>query len=522
MKNKPNETDHKFTFDFHEQKSIPALAWLAHLKKKESTIAIYHGAWVETAPDFFVEGAWPGKFIEGKFDESDVFFGSGGRLLSDQSVVFSTPTHKWEKLFLIKKDSEIFISNSIVFLLIKSGCQLDENYGKYNEGLWTIKNGIRSYVKQMPLKAGHHLHLYYHRNVVINDDLSVSESFKRDPDDAHFKNFNSYKNFLDDRTAGVFNNAEDTNRKIKYSPITTLSTGYDSACSSVFARRNGCEDALTFSNNGGIDSGAEIAKKLSLKITEIDKMDYLQSDRKFIEGEVLSAGFASAGLYILSLEKYLKARILVTGYYGGHIWNMDNDFNNNQLKTLWTDGSAYTEFRLRAGFIHFILPSMGATKDPLVKAISYSDEMKKWSNGSENYDRPIPTRILTEENVPRHLFGQQKKASGVFNLTNKKPKRKTSSKKEKFIIKIKHLIPEKQRSIIRNQLMVFQNLKEKLLSHISKTHVIKSEIEKISSALSRDSENDLYQFLKKNKNVSFSTGKFIWGIEKAKQNYCIK
>jgi len=76
---------------------------------------------------------------------------------------------------------------------------------------------------------------------------------------------------------------------------------------------------------------------------------------------------------------------------------------------LYPGGSSLTEFRLRSGFIHFPVPTLGYIRHPSIYAISNSEPLRPWVLGTD-YDRPIPRRLLEEAGVPRTAFGRTKKA----------------------------------------------------------------------------------------------------------------
>ena len=80
------------------------------------------------------------------------------------------------------------------------------------------------------------------------------------------------------------------------------------------------------------------------------------------------------------------------------------------------------EFRLRVGFVHLPVPTIGALMTPELRRISRSQAMKPWVV-SPNYDRPIPRRMAEEAGVPREWFGQNKKAVGArfFDGPNRSP-----------------------------------------------------------------------------------------------------
>ena len=65
----------------------PRLAWLAVCTSSSRDVECYVGSGVEATADFLCEGTWCGEYEEGRFAETDLFFGSGARLQGD-GVVF--------------------------------------------------------------------------------------------------------------------------------------------------------------------------------------------------------------------------------------------------------------------------------------------------------------------------------------------------------------------------------------------------------------------------------------------------
>jgi hypothetical protein len=68
---------------------------------------------------------------------------------------------------------------------------------------------------------------------------------------------------------------------------------------------------------------------------------------------------------------------------------------------------------LQNGFIYFPVPILGFGSYERILSISRSPEMEDWQTFNE-YDRPIPRRILETKGVPRELFGWDKKATTVL------------------------------------------------------------------------------------------------------------
>jgi hypothetical protein len=58
------------------------------------------------------------------------------------------------------------------------------------------------------------------------------------------------------------------------------------------------------------------------------------------------------------------------------------------------------------------VPYIGCTSHPSIHRISNSIEMQPWTLGNE-YDRPIPRRLVEECGIDRGLFGMKKRAVAV-------------------------------------------------------------------------------------------------------------
>jgi hypothetical protein len=76
-------------------------------------------------------------------------------------------------------------------------------------------------------------------------------------------------------------------------------------------------------------------------------------------------------------------------------------------------GLNLSEVRLAAGFINLAVPFMYGRNMADITGISRSSAMQPWSI-SQDYDRPIPRRIVEAAGVPRELFGQRKRAQVRF------------------------------------------------------------------------------------------------------------
>ena len=106
----------------------------------------------------------------------------------------------------------------------------------------------------------------------------------------------------------------------------------------------------------------------------------------------------------------LPGRLLFTGYHGDRVWSIAPGYVSDHIVRGDPSGGSLLEFRLSTGFQHLPLPFAGCLNQTDVFAIATSPEMASWSVGG-NYDRPIPRRVAETAGVPRHLFGQHKRAA---------------------------------------------------------------------------------------------------------------
>lgn len=397
-------------FSFTSNDALPRLAWCARLDRGSSTVHVDHGPWVETSDDFFIEGAWNRPFRERRPSQATACLGSGAELAGD-AVRFVAPTHMLERLHAIEAGDSLWLSNSLVFVVAATGEHLDERYRNYHFDLMTNMRGYRRYLPGVRLKSGRDLRVFFHANLLVGSDLVIRAEDKALP--AEFRGYSDYVNRLRRVVAEVTENAMDSARVRQYPPLATISSGYDSPACALLAKEVGCVDAVTFGQaRPGYaeedDSGREIADLFGLTVHEFDRTAYRRSDA-FPEAEFLAYGAGGEEVVFAPLEDMLPGRLLFTGYLGDAVWNRVTARVNTELLMLYPGGSSLGEFRVRTGFIHFPVPTAGYIRHPSVYAISNSAEMAPWTLGND-YDRPIPRRMLEEVGVPREAFGRTKKA----------------------------------------------------------------------------------------------------------------
>ena len=389
---------------FRQIDALPRLAWCASLVEGHDTVEVLHGPWVETADGFFCEGAWSGPFASREID-SNILMGSGARVMGDTLMV-SAPNHTLERLFVLRKRRTLLISNSFAFTLARAEDNVDPHALLYSVRLASIVNGLQEYARSLRTRDGHTLRLYYHCNLVIDTRLRVSEVPKQAAPD--FRTFADYKTFLVAQISALHANATDPCRRVRYTPIATLSSGYDSPAAAVLARTVGCTEALTFSaaTHQLDDSGEPIAARLGMKTHAFERLAYLR------ESGFPDAEFFGWGAQESPWAPHLEGRLVFTGFHGGAVWNRTSQKVGPHIVRGDASGHNLNAFRLRVGWIHLPVPFIGCTSHPSIHRLSNSEEMSPWRL-RDHYDRPVPRRLIEEAGVERHLFAVKKKAAGV-------------------------------------------------------------------------------------------------------------
>ena len=416
---------------FHKHKELPKLAWAAILEKGKEDVNVFCGSWVETANDFFVEGAWDDNFSKGNFDESVFFMGSGGKLFKGK-VKFCSPSHTLERLHFIKVDNKLYISNSLAFVLEISGSSLDINYMNYERDFASIVNGINNYKAEIPLQNGRKLNIIIYSNIIIDKEINVTKKSKNVKED--FSNFTEYYISLSSTLKRLKENANSKMRNVHYGVVSTISKGYDAAACAALGKEIGCNMVVSFNapKKYADDCGEDIAQQLGYtNIIKKNANEYLNR-KDFLEAEFLASGEVGPGIVFSAFEEHFEGRLVLEGLRGDKFWDKNACDVNRELKfkNQKFTSSAMLENRLRVGYIRVPIPFYGAANWPSIHEISNSEEMNSWSL-KNNYDRPIPRRILEEKGVDRELFGMKKKGAGftyIFdNITRIKKKMSSSS-----------------------------------------------------------------------------------------------
>ena len=385
---------------------LPKLAWCLEFTRTSHAIRVFHGPWVEISPSGFFEGAWDGDLGSLGFDNA-VMTGSGAKRVEDGLLVVAS-SHTLDRLVCLQKDDVLYMSNSLPFLLAKSGEVLDDKFYFYDSYFASIRYGLRKVERTIPLRAGNEVRFFYGCNVLLDRDGELHPRAK--PQSPEFSNYVEYRAYLNQAVSRIAQNAGDERRRTRYKPIATLSRGYDSPAALVVAMGIGCRTAVTFRNSRGAetdeDCGTPIGRALGMQVLEFGRLDY-RSRSNFPEIE--NSGGPNE---FLSFEVALEGGLVFTGFHGDKVWDKNCDKVSTDLVRGDASGGSLTEYRLRVGFCHLPVPFIGADRHPALYVIANSEEMRPWSLGTF-YDRPVARRIVEEAGISRDAFGQKKRAAGV-------------------------------------------------------------------------------------------------------------
>ncbi len=406
-------------FHFHPVPTLPRLAWCARLKRGSETIDVFHGEYVETRRDGFLEGAWDGSYTDGAFHLAKTLAGSGARI-TGRTVEFCAPTDTFERIVIARESGVLWVSNSLVFLLVRMGDKLDIRHPWYLYDLLHWRRwGVRKKEKWIHTAKQNRVFIYDYCNVQVNQDLECRRIEK--PQHPIPGCFEDYLAILRKSLKYLIQNAGHEARNTRYSPITSISEGYDSTAVSVLAAEAGCKEAYTFVTTDPVsprtfDSGSENARFLGLKVTSYSR--YACHELPGMPEAEFQAGIPDAtGMVIASAEKLLSRRLCFTGHAGEDAWELNPryalpDLLSPDSITMWPAGEC--EFRLRVGYLRTSVPLIAYQHRVAIEKISRSKEMRPWSLEDRRYNRPIPRRIVEEAGIDRGRFALQRQG-GAFS-----------------------------------------------------------------------------------------------------------
>jgi hypothetical protein len=228
-----------------------------------------------------------------------------------------------------------------------------------------------------------------------------------------FRTFEGYRAFLDGALRRLAGNLGSPERRFPFHFLGTISSGYDSTAIAVLARDAGLRHVVSFdhADDHGWDSGRDIARRLDLDVTVIDRDAWRSTTLPEIP--FLAADAKGEDVYFSSAAEHLHGAVLLTGFHGDRMWGKYTHALGPDLVRGDQSGLSLTEFRLRAGFLHCPVPFMGVQQIDDVNRLSWSDALARWDIRT-GYSRPICRRIVEEAGIPRAAFGIHKKASSIL------------------------------------------------------------------------------------------------------------
>jgi len=410
---------------------LPKLGWIVKVDIEQKHVLARHGKFVECREEWMVEGIWDQPFNEGNFHNTEVFFGSGMRIVGSSALT--------DRILLCKDKGVIFVSNSLLLLLAYTGAKLDDEHDYINETLSIIHDGVNSYNRRFKIihpSIDCFYQIFYENIVVENGEVNFAFKPKCI---SHVKTYDEYYGLLDSEVKKLTENYQSNKRSFPIKPYTTISSGYDSAAVSCIVKKHGVEDCFTGSPMDRLlfpskkEKGKEIGRRLGFSIRELD------SNRKSISTDELyflatnypkfsRSVWLEIGLHsmVKEIERQNRPAVVFMGYSGENMWdiNMEEKYQTNELKTgSPISGLNLTEIRLVTGFFNAAIPYIYARGRIDVLKISRSKEMHKWKLNNV-YDRPIPRRIVESAGISRSMCGMQKRHITTtymwpFNMDNR-------------------------------------------------------------------------------------------------------
>ncbi len=396
-------------FRYRAVAAWPPLAWLARCSRDESEIEVYHGGGVDTAPDWFCEAVWAGRYDAGDFDRTDVVFGSGGRS-RDGRATFVSSSSTVDRVHTLDTGRGVWVSNSLACLTAATRASVDPLYPRYFSDFRTIRDGLGRYRRTLETTRGPVQLTYYHN---LEWDGSRLREVGKPPVARDFADFGKYRSFLAHSLECLADNMASRARRRPYRLLGTLSSGYDSATAAVLGREAGLAEVITVdrARGGEPDSGAELALRLGLRAHVVRRDAW--RDRPFAEVPFIAADAKGEDVYFSGAEDHLAGTVLLSGFHGDQAWARRTRPVNADIVRKDQSGLSLSEYRLWIGFIHCPLPFLGALQLADIGAISRSAELAPW-DWPRGHSRPICRRIVEDAGLPRQSFGVRKRAASVL------------------------------------------------------------------------------------------------------------
>ena len=190
----------RWRFDYRPSPALPPLAWVARIHGHD--VSVDCGTSVRCEPGGFFEGTWVGPPGVESVLESTAPFGTG--MVARGPDLFAIPPgHTMALLFSWRGGDELFIANTFVGLLAKTGLELlpDADY----QGLFArTAHGLQANPTSLPTTGGPaEYHLFENLRILPAGHIEISPKPREKP----FASFDDYVERLDAALASALSNA---------------------------------------------------------------------------------------------------------------------------------------------------------------------------------------------------------------------------------------------------------------------------------------------------------------------------
>ncbi|MSO79537.1 MAG: hypothetical protein EXQ79_08000 [Acidimicrobiia bacterium] len=380
------------TYVARQLPGLPALGWCATVRRGAAKPEVVLGELVETSADTFFEGVWDGPFPELGFLESPVVMGSGGRV-GEGAIHCCSPTHTLDHLYCLSGEDSVLVANSLPLLLACAGDAPDPRYRQYRADITALwRGGTQASPIALPTARGGSVLVYAGTDLTVAADLSIELVDK--PQVPEPSDFGAYYEMLAGAVERLVANGTDPQRRSPLHPVTTLSSGYDSAASAVLGAKAGVADAITLQHARFDDSGAQVAQALGLHLEVLDRDAWQRSDKP-LEIEFMASNGGPSVPTLAGFDGRWPAPMILLGSLGDQMWDLSHPLMGDAQSI--PDGLSLTplglhDFRLRSGITFVHVPAIGAVHASAVGRISRSAEMEPWKVG-RYYDRPVARQM---------------------------------------------------------------------------------------------------------------------------------
>ncbi len=387
--------------------TLPQLVWIAECKDSTTEIILFHGPRVETGNNFCVAAVWDGDFRAADFDQTDIIAGTGIRIRKNK-IIFVTSGNTLDRIAYYKTEEGVLVSNSLPAIFAYADLEPLREYD-YQKDLETIILGLHKYKKHLPTSKKNVFLTYF--NNLCYDGTSLIEIEKPDPA-PHFHSFSDYNKYLFDTAHRISANAHDSHRNTTIEIVSTCSSGYDSSLATVIAKQMGCRKVLSISNARSLfnrsDSGENIAVTLGLPC---ETKNSFQINYKNEVAIWVSMGDA-IDLHLTVFEFPKPLCLMLTAFHGDALWKRTPFDLTEFLHRLDPSGASLSEWGLHEGVIQMSIAFWAIRRGYEIQSISMLEEMKPWTL-FDDYDRPIPRRIIEGAGVSRGSFANKKSVATI-------------------------------------------------------------------------------------------------------------